>query len=200
MWYSNTGIVSINPGFRNDTCRNFYYTIHTSPFIELEQKIDLNRQPWFTSFLVQQTQTQITQPEFPKKKRRRSIEKKLQRHYTTPLCIFQPPNHPIHLYTMYIILYSCIHKTTMWATIYITKFILCLRFWIVMLTYIMYQSDVHKRVANVFVYKFRVSNATLLGYANFFFRKYIINVQNGIRELVYWVGWLDGWEMLISGK
>lgn len=119
-----------NPGFKRHYTEFLLYPTHVS-FIELEQKIDLNRQPWFTSFLVQQTQTQITQPEFPKKEKK----KKLQRHYTTPQCI-HPTTHPsyssIHI-VMILHTISTAYKTTMWATIYITKFILCLRFWIVML-------------------------------------------------------------------
>lgn len=79
-----------NPGFKRHI-PNFYYLLYPThvSFIELEQKIDLNRQPWFTSFLVQQTQTQITQPEFPKKKKKTPTTL----HHTTVYT--QPPNHPI---------------------------------------------------------------------------------------------------------
>ncbi len=84
---------------RRHTPKFLYYTLHTHvySFKELEQKIDLNRQPWFTSFLVQQTQTQITKPEFPKKKeeRRKKNSNDITPHHHW-MCTTPKKNHPIH--------------------------------------------------------------------------------------------------------
>lgn len=141
MFCSGVTHSGYSPGFKRHITK-YISTISYTCLIHREFGTEnryLNRQPWFTSFFSTtnpnpNNPTRIF-PKWKKKKEEKKCSNDITPHHCSRYIVYNTqPNHPIILVILSIYLYSHNqHTHTVWATIYITKFILCLRLWIVML-------------------------------------------------------------------